>query len=90
MIKVLKELGIETVIVGVRDGDWVEDHPYQDKRDERKSTVARIYGSVPAPSTSGAALFFWVPRYFVWIRSLVTGIQHFSWSSVRSAPLWFE
>ena len=24
MIKVLKELGIETVIVGVRDGDWVD------------------------------------------------------------------
>ena len=57
LIKVFKELGIETVIVGVSDGDWVEDHPDQDRRDERKGTVARIYESVPAPSPSGADIF---------------------------------
>ena len=57
LIKVLKELGIETVIVGVRDGDWVEDHRDQNRRDERKGTIARIYESVPAPSPSGADIF---------------------------------
>lgn len=29
------------------------------------------------------------PRYSVWVRALVTGIQHFSWSSVRSLTLCF-